>query len=45
MFEMLNEEKAAGGSKDLLLKIGLFIAGLAVLGGVVYFFAFTGTPQ
>lgn len=45
MFEMLNEEKTRKGAKDWLLWIGLSIAALAILGGVVYFFAFTGAPR
>jgi hypothetical protein len=45
MFEMVNEHKADRDPKALLLKIGLFVAGLAVLGGAVYFFAFTGAPR
>ncbi len=45
MFQMTDEAKTAGTPKELLIKIALFVAGLAVLGGIVYFFAFTGAPK
>ena len=41
MFQMINQ--AAMEPQDrkmLLIKVGMFVAALAVLGGVVYFFAF-----
>jgi hypothetical protein len=41
MFEMINEQRAEPQDRKLLLvKIGAFIAALAVLGGVIYLFAF-----
>jgi len=41
MFEMINEVRAEPQDRKLLLmKIGAFIAALAVLGGVVYLFTF-----
>ena len=45
MFQMTDEAKTAGTPKELLIKIALFVAGMAVLGGVVYFFAFSGAPK
>ncbi len=40
MFQMIDEEKPTTSARDLLVKIGLFIVGLAALGGIVYLFAF-----
>ncbi len=41
MFEMIHEEKpTAGDRKMFCFKCVLFAVALAVMGGVVYFFAF-----
>lgn len=46
MFEIIDDkEKSAGDTRELLVKIGLFVAALAALGGVIYFFAFTGMAR
>ncbi len=39
MFQMINEEKSPDDSKLFWVKAGLVVAGLALMGGVVYFFA------
>jgi hypothetical protein len=41
MFEMVNEKRAELQDRKLLLmKIGIFVVALAILGGVVYLFTF-----
>jgi hypothetical protein len=41
MFQMINEEKhTAEDRKMMWVKVAIFIVGIGVLGGVVYFFAF-----
>jgi predicted negative regulator of RcsB-dependent stress response len=41
MFEMLNEEHPdAEARRTFWKKVGYFVVALAVLGGVIYFFAF-----
>lgn len=41
MFQMINEEKPTAEDRKMLwVKVAIFIAGIGVLGGVVYFFAF-----
>jgi hypothetical protein len=40
MFQMINEEKPTAEDRKMLwIKVGLFVVFIAVLGGVVYFFA------
>lgn len=41
MFATIDESHPKASLRELLVKIGLFIAGVAALGGIVYFFAFT----
>lgn len=41
MFQTIDESKPQGSLRELLIKIGLFIAAVAALGGIVYFFTFT----
>jgi len=41
VFQMINQTATEPQDRKMLLvKVGMFIAALAVLGGVVYFFAF-----
>lgn len=41
MFQMINDEKPTAEDRKLLwLKVAIFVVGIGVLGGVVYFFAF-----
>jgi len=40
MFQMIDEEKPPENRKELLMKIGMFIGAVAVLGGIIYFFGF-----
>ncbi len=40
VFQMIDEEKVPENRGELLMKIGMFIAAVAVLGGVIYFFGF-----
>ncbi|MCL5005689.1 MAG: hypothetical protein M1404_04075 [Acidobacteria bacterium] len=41
MFQMIDDEKPTAEDRKMLwVKAGIFIVGLAILGGVVYFFAF-----
>jgi len=41
MFQMINDEKPSAEDRKLFwIKLGFFIAAMAALGGVIYFFAF-----
>ncbi len=40
MFEMIDEERDTGSSKIFWVKLGVFVAALAAMGGIIYFFAF-----
>ncbi len=41
MFQMINEDRPTAADRKMLwVKVAIFIAGIGVLGGVVYFFAF-----
>ena len=41
MFQMIDQASAGPQDrKTTLMKVGMFVAALAALGGVVYFFAF-----
>ena len=40
MFQMINEEKPTAEDRKMRwVKVAIFVIGIAVLGGVVYFFA------
>ncbi len=41
MFQTIDESKPRGSLRERLIKVVVFIAGVAALGGIVYFFAFT----
>ncbi len=45
MFQTIDESEPQGSLRERLIKVGLFIAGVAALGGIVYFFAFTGVVR
>lgn len=45
MFETTESAHEARGSKQILLEVGLIALALAVLGGIIYFFAFTGVVK
>jgi hypothetical protein len=40
MFQMINEEKPSAEDRKMMwVKVAIFVIGIGVLGGVVYFFA------
>lgn len=45
MFQMIDESKPSANAREILVKIGLFLVGLAALGGIVYLFTFTDVAK